>query len=225
MLSAEICPCRAFSFVNDGRPRANRRSSIAPSPWTSRFEAPEDHLSAKPSDRQIRGWGEEEWGTEYWVTRWLMLCVMPEEKVAIRARRVIKRGQSTILDSLEPPIVWRVRLPSLVLFRAGACSVEICFPQFWLSKPCEQNYSQLDVWQWVCRQCLGVFARQRPSLPESEFEAVPLTTFCSATLPAKSECSSSAITINIHLLGPCVDRSIAEHEECRLERSWILSGH
>jgi hypothetical protein len=99
----------------------------------------------------------------------LLSYFLVSEMIAMRRRflRVIrgpKRGQSTILDSLEPPFVWRVRLPSLVLLRAGACPVEICFPPFRLSKPSEQNYSQLDVWQWVCRQCLGVFAGQRPSL-------------------------------------------------------------
>ena len=36
--------------------------------------------------------------------------------------------------------------------------------------------------------------------------------------------SSSAITIDIHLLDPDVDRSMAEFEECRLEWSWILIG-
>jgi hypothetical protein len=38
------------------------------------------------------------------------------------------------------------------------------------------------------------------------------------------EVSSSAITIDIHLLDPDVDRSMAEYEECRLEWSWILIG-
>jgi hypothetical protein len=33
--------------------------------------------------------------------------------------------------------------------------------------------------------------------------------------------SSSAITIDIHLLDPGVDRCMAEPEECRLEWSWI----
>jgi plasmid stabilization system protein ParE len=42
--------------------------------------------------------------------------------------------------------------------------------------------------------------------------------FCSASLTAKSEFSSSAITIDIHLSDPDVDRSIAELEECRLGR-------
>ena len=51
-----------------------------------------------------------------------------------------------------------------------------------------------------------------------------LITFCSASLGAKSEFSSSAITIDIHLLDPGVDRSMAEFKECRLERSWILIG-
>ena len=37
-----------------------------------------------------------------------------------------------------------------------------------------------------------------------------LTTFCSADMATKSECSSSAITIDIHLLGPDVDRCMAE---------------
>ena len=36
--------------------------------------------------------------------------------------------------------------------------------------------------------------------------------------------SSSAITIDIHLLDPGVDRSMAELEQCRLEWSWILIG-
>jgi hypothetical protein len=40
-------------------------------------------------------------------------------------------------------------------------------------------------------------------------------------LATKSEFSSSAITIDIHLLDPGVDRSMAELEECRLEWSWI----
>jgi len=43
-------------------------------------------------------------------------------------------------------------------------------------------------------------------------------------LTTKSEFSSSAITIDIHLLDPDVDRSMAEYEECRLERSWISIG-
>ena len=45
-----------------------------------------------------------------------------------------------------------------------------------------------------------------------------LITFCSAALATKSEFSSSAITIDIHLLDPDVDRSMAEYDECRLER-------
>jgi hypothetical protein len=60
----------------------------------------------------------------------------------------------------------------------------------------------------------------------------PLTTldhfrdnaFCSAALGTKSEFSSSAITIDIHLLGQDVDRSMAEFEERRLEWTWILIG-
>ena len=44
-----------------------------------------------------------------------------------------------------------------------------------------------------------------------------LITFCSAALATKSEFSSSAITIDFHLLDPDVDRSMAEYEECRLE--------
>ena len=51
-----------------------------------------------------------------------------------------------------------------------------------------------------------------------------LVTFCSAALAAKAEFSSSAITIDIDLLDPDVDRSMAEFEECRLEWSWILIG-
>jgi hypothetical protein len=51
-----------------------------------------------------------------------------------------------------------------------------------------------------------------------------LTTFCSAALATKSEFSSSAITIDIHLLGQDVDRSMAEFEERRLEWTWILIG-
>ena len=49
-------------------------------------------------------------------------------------------------------------------------------------------------------------------------------TFYSASLVTKSEFSSSAITIDIHLLDPGVDRSMAELEPCRLEWSWILIG-
>ena len=41
----------------------------------------------------------------------------------------------------------------------------------------------------------------------------------------ESEFSSSAITIDIHLLDPGVDRVMAEPEECRLEQSWISIGH
>ncbi len=48
-----------------------------------------------------------------------------------------------------------------------------------------------------------------------------LITSCSAALATKSGFSSSAITIDIHLLDPGVDRSMAELEECRLEWSWI----
>ena len=51
-----------------------------------------------------------------------------------------------------------------------------------------------------------------------------LITSCSASLATKSEFSSSAITIDIHLLDPGIDRSMAEFEECRLEWSWILNG-
>jgi hypothetical protein len=51
-----------------------------------------------------------------------------------------------------------------------------------------------------------------------------LITFCAAALATKSEFLSSAITIDIHLLDPDVDRSMAEYEECRLEWSWILIG-
>jgi hypothetical protein len=43
-------------------------------------------------------------------------------------------------------------------------------------------------------------------------------------LATKSEFSSSTITIDIHLLDPDVDRSMAEFEECRLECSCILIG-
>ena len=49
-------------------------------------------------------------------------------------------------------------------------------------------------------------------------------TFYSASLATKSEFSSSAITIDIHLLDPGVDRSMAELGVCRLEWSWILIG-
>ena len=42
-------------------------------------------------------------------------------------------------------------------------------------------------------------------------------TFCSASLATKSEFWSSAITIDIHLLDPGVDRSMAELGVCRLE--------
>ena len=42
-------------------------------------------------------------------------------------------------------------------------------------------------------------------------------TFCSASLAMKSEFLSSAITIDIHLLDPGVDRSMAELGVCRLE--------
>ena len=49
-------------------------------------------------------------------------------------------------------------------------------------------------------------------------------TFYSASLVTKSEFSSSAITIDIHLLDPGVDRSMAELGVCRLEWSWILIG-
>ena len=48
--------------------------------------------------------------------------------------------------------------------------------------------------------------------------------FCSASLATKSEFSLSAITIDIHLLDPGVDRSMAELGVCRLEWSWILIG-
>jgi hypothetical protein len=41
-----------------------------------------------------------------------------------------------------------------------------------------------------------------------------LITSCSAALGTKSEFSSSAIIIDIHLLDPDVDRSMAEFEEC-----------
>src|SRR5271165_2196861 len=51
-----------------------------------------------------------------------------------------------------------------------------------------------------------------------------LITSCSAALATKSEFSPSAITIDIHLLDPGVDRSMAEFEKCRLECSWILIG-
>jgi len=37
------------------------------------------------------------------------------------------------------------------------------------------------------------------------------------------EVSSSAITIDIHLLDPDVDRSVAEFKECRLEWTWIFN--
>jgi len=46
-------------------------------------------------------------------------------------------------------------------------------------------------------------------------------TFCSASLAMKSEFSSSAITIDIHLLDPGVDRGTAAPEQCRLEWSWL----
>src|ERR1700730_14079424 len=51
-----------------------------------------------------------------------------------------------------------------------------------------------------------------------------LITFCSADMATKSEFSSFAITIDIHLLDPDVDRSMAEFEERRLEWTWILIG-
>ena len=46
-------------------------------------------------------------------------------------------------------------------------------------------------------------------------------TFYSASLATKSEFSSSVITIDIHLLAPGVDRSMAELEQCSLEWSWL----
>jgi hypothetical protein len=51
-----------------------------------------------------------------------------------------------------------------------------------------------------------------------------LITFCSAPLATNSQFSSSAITIDFHLLDPDSDRSMAEYEECRLEWTWILIG-
>jgi DNA-binding transcriptional LysR family regulator len=92
------------------------------------------------------------------------------------------------------------------------CPAEICFPPFRLSKPSGQNYLRLDAWQWVCRQRQGGFAGQRFSLAGERICGGSLITFCSAALTTKSECSSSAITIDIHLLDPDVDRSMAEYE-------------
>ena len=73
--------------------------------------------------------------------------------------------------------------------------------------------------------CLGLL----PATAEPGDHPHPLTTldhfrdnaFCSAALATKSEFSSSAITIDIHLLDPGVDRSMAELEGCRLEWSSI----
>ena len=106
--------------------------------------------------------------------------------------------------------------PLSSLSRRRTCPAEICFPPFRLSKPSGQNYLRLDAWQWVCRQRQGRFAGQRFSLAGERICGGSLITFCSAALTTKSEFSSSAITIDIHLLDPDVDRSMAEYEECRL---------
>jgi hypothetical protein len=48
--------------------------------------------------------------------------------------------------------------------------------------------------------------------------------FCSAPLATKSEFSSSAITIDIHLFDPDVGRGVAQFKEDPFEWSWILIG-
>jgi hypothetical protein len=123
--------------------------------------------------------------------------------VAPEGTRTHKKGSGTILDSLDPLFVWRSPSPLLSsLSRRRTCPAEICFQPFRLSKPSGQNYSRLTL------------ANLRGSL----------ITFCSAALATKSESWSSAVTIDIHLLDPDVDRSMAEYEECRLEWTWILIG-
>src|ERR1700682_3519958 len=75
--------------------------------------------------------------------------------------------------------------------------------------------------------CLGLL----PATAEPGDHPHPLRTldhfrdnaFCSAALATKSEFSSSAITIDIHLLGPDVARSMAEFEACRLEWTCIFN--
>jgi hypothetical protein len=74
-----------------------------------------------------------------------------------------------------------------------ACPAEIRFPPFRLSKPFGQNYSRLDAWQWVCRQCHGGFAGAAIfPRPESAFAAVP---FPLSDPTTKSEFWSSAVTV------------------------------
>ena|ERR1700693_216033 len=74
------------------------------------------------------------------------------------------------------------------------------------------------------RQARIFFSIRERDIQRGEFAAVPLSLSVPAALPTKSEFSSSAITIDIHLLDPDVDRSMAEFKECRLEWSWILIG-
>ena len=87
----------------------------------------------------------------------------------------VSQRVSTILDSLEAVLVWRVPSPLLSsLSSRRTCPPEICFPPFRLSKPSGQNYSRLDAWQRVCLQCHGGFADQRFFLGRREnFAAVP----------------------------------------------------
>jgi hypothetical protein len=95
----------------------------------------------------------------------------------------------------------------LFSFEPAHLPAEIYFPPFRLSKPSGQNYSRLDAWQWVCRQRHGGLLGSDFSIAEERICGGSLITFCSAALATKSEFSSSAITIDIHLLDPDVDRS------------------
>ena len=137
-----------------------------------------------------------------------------------------KKGSETILDSLDPLFVGEsvsplefsfepAHLPRLKFAsRRSGCK----------SRPRRIIYD-FDAWQSVCRQCHVGFAGQRFFLGrKANLRGVPLSISVPRRWTTKSEFWSSAITIDIHLLDPDVDRSIAEYEECRLELSWILIG-
>ena len=65
-------------------------------------------------------------------------------------------------------------------------------------------FVQIDPWTFPKKVCLKR----------------PLITFCSAALATNSQFSSSAITIDIHLLDPDVGRNMSQFKECPLE--WSL---
>src|SRR6266436_5454977 len=84
----------------------------------------------------------------------------------------------------------------------------------------EEFYTELRYFMTKAADKPESFSIRERDIRRANLRRFPYTS-CSASLATKSEFSSSAITIDIHLLDPGVDRSMAELEECRLEWSWI----